>query len=262
MISNNSMRDGKAKSRALAVAFLGEKWFEDVMQYFGAHAASVIDNFERDLFVVRIQKDIHLSSFINAVQGIGNQVQGDLLDGLGTDRRLQGAGAMDSQFFGPIFSQVFDHVDNSVDKFSQVSIYPGGGAHPRKIKETVRDPFHTKCFVLDSSHIFEDDVGLFEFRIAVLKILITDPVNQSTFQGFRAPGNGCHGVIDFMGNASSKETDTGELLIAYDLVRAFPDLTVESVTYLAEVRGHVIHRSRKLGQLVLRVQDDAMAEVA
>ena len=94
-----------------------------------------------------------------------------------------------------------------------------------------------------------------------MKILLTDPVNQSTFQRFCAPGDGGHGVIDFVGNACGKETDAGELLIAYHFVRAFSDLTIERVTYLAEVRGHVIHRSRKLGQFVLRVQDDAMGEV-
>ena len=48
-------------------------------------------------------ENIHLSSFINTVQRIGNQVQGDLLDGLGAD---QGAGAMDDVFWPDIFPDV------------------------------------------------------------------------------------------------------------------------------------------------------------
>ena len=114
----------------------------------------------------------HGAAGIEAVQGVGDQVQHDLLDFLsvhgGDDRRR----VREFDAFFAVLAQVPHHVDHALDQFGQVGVVLLHVAHPREIQQFLGDAFAAKGFLLDLAQVVPQD---FDFRILFCRPVFRRP---------------------------------------------------------------------------------------
>ena len=255
VIGDDPVRDGKAQAGSLSDGAAGEEGFEQVFKNVFGHAASVVGECQFRPAIATGQVDSHDARvFLDTIEGVGEEVEHDLLEFLGVNGRKDSVGGTEFDLLLLVFSDMADHFDHAGHHVAEDGRLPLGGTHAREIEELLGDFLAAEGLGLDHLEVLLHDGVRFPTVERVF--------DEAAFEGLGAHGDGGQGVVDFVGHARGQESDPGQAFAPDHLPRAIPDLAIEIVADVLETLGHVVHGFRQFGHFIFAAEVDAIIEIS
>ena len=190
---------------------------------------------------------------LDAVEGVDQEVEHDLLDFLRIDHHRQIGAVVDldrapgeppdmAEHLGDILHQAHDRRRLAADL-----------TEPGEIEELLGDPLAAERLGLDQLEVAARHPGF---------VVVGHEAGEPALQRFSAHRDRGERIVDLVGNPRGEEADTRQLLAADHLARPQLDLPVEVVADLLEALRHVIEGLGELRHLVAAVEVEPEGEVA
>ncbi len=264
VIGDDSTGDGETQSSATSIATSCKEGFKQVKFDFVGHAASIVAyrHAHHVAFVGHFDLDqAKAAIFRKRVQRIGDEVENDLFDLLRTCPDHGIGDRFESDLAIAVLSQVLNHLHHILDEFGEVHRFLFLRlAHPRKIEQSLGDPFASEGLVLDSSKVGPKDfgiIGMVAFRGRSIRM---QQIVQSRFKCFGAPCDRSERIVDFMRDAGCQKSNARQLFVANDFSRSLAYLIIEATLDAQKTLGPHVDGGSKFAQLVLAIDLDAVIE--
>ncbi len=165
-----------------------------MLEHVFGHAASVVDEFQLGKAVPAGQVDLDDTLLVfHTVQGVGQQVEHDLLDFLGVDRSENSFGRLELDLLVLVLADMADHVDHAGHHVAEDRGLPLGWADTREIQELLSDLLAAEGLCLDHLQILPRE----RVRLAAVELIL----EQAAFQRLGAHCDRREGIVDFVGHA-------------------------------------------------------------
>ena len=157
VVGNDAMGDREPQSDSLAAAAAGKERLEDVFQHLRLHAAAVVDHPEHGVTAAGVQLDAHRAAVVEAVQGVAQQVQHDLLDLLRIHRGDHRPGGRELDVFPLVLADMAEHLEHAADQLAEFGVLAFARPDAGEVQQLFGNPLAAEGLGLDHPQVVADD---------------------------------------------------------------------------------------------------------